>query len=132
MNEMKRNTRGTNTTKDFPFGRHDSAIWRHDYSSELILCGGAVGVVVSHPLSMREAPGSIPGLSIFVGSSFVSEFLDSGRNVTESFSATQLVLSSSFFAPSPSDHGGILFRPASARAAAHQAGKLSTQHRKQS
>ena len=25
---------------------------------------GAVGVVVSHPLSMREAPGSIPGLSI--------------------------------------------------------------------
>ena len=23
----------------------------------------AVGVVVSHPLSMREAPGSIPGLS---------------------------------------------------------------------
>ena len=29
-------------------------------------CGhGAHGVVVSHPLSMREAPGSIPGVSIF-------------------------------------------------------------------
>ena len=26
---------------------------------------GAHGVVVSHPLSMREAPGSIPGVSIF-------------------------------------------------------------------
>ena len=27
---------------------------------------GAHGVVVSHPLSMREAPGSIPGVSILV------------------------------------------------------------------
>ena len=29
-------------------------------------CTGARGVVVSHLLSMREAPGSIPGVSIFL------------------------------------------------------------------